>query len=99
MSRPRLIVAAGAALFAAVLILGPPRCARAELPEWVTRRPAVLGDSAPRVTVRDGHALLCWIEDDPRTAERWWALVKIPLAGDLPAPVTLADRAICERAE
>jgi hypothetical protein len=70
--------------------------ARAELPDWVKRRPAALGDSAPRVTVREGHALLCWAEHDPRDGRRYWALVKVPLAGDVPLPVTAADAALCE---
>lgn len=96
MSPRRLVPLAALAAFALILAFGPPRCASAALPAWVTRNPAALGDTAPRVTVRDGHALLCWSETDPRDGRRWWALVKVPLAGDVPAPVTAADRLVCE---
>jgi len=87
------LIAMLAALAAAVLVAD--RNARADLPAWVLARPAVLGESPPRVLVLDGHALLCWSEDDPRDGTRWWALVKVPLVGELPEPVTTTDARSC----
>lgn len=67
----------------------------AELPRWVQSRPQVLAERAPEVQVQAGHVLLCWRETDPRDETVYWALVKVPLVGDLPQPVDPADAAWC----